>query len=550
MTKMRISTSLMVPVLLAAVISIPSCTEDYFDIERMQDDPFVWNPDLAFPLVFSSLTVDDIITEDEENTYIYDSNNFVTLVKTKTVFSETLNQFLSITSPQGLNAAISLDAGEILTFTGSGQVQKTVGQTHTLGFNNASNASLEHVVFESGLMTIEVTSDFQHGGALLVAMPELRLNGVSFSQSYPINYTGGVFNQTFTVDLTGYEMTLSTAGVHSIPIFYTMLLQDGGGAVPLPTNSMNVTHSFTTLDMSYADGYFGEIDLEVPAGIVALDLLDNGALHFEDPRLRLVVSNQIGASMQVSVQTLYGEGEAGLLPFNHSQVMPSPFIITPAPSVGDSSVQSFYFTRENSNIAVLMNGQYNNLHHDFDASVNPGGTTFNFARRNSTVKVTAEAELPFWGSSNHYIFEDTLDNPMAEIGDIKDNIESGLLRVNTLNGFPLDGILKLYLMDSLYNVVDSLLADGEYVIRSGPIVQDGSLMDGRVISPVNTNNDIPIDSTRVQTLFGAKYLKVHADLTSTDDAIPNIRIFATDMLQVRIGLQVKLSASPSDLDGL
>jgi hypothetical protein len=222
--------------------------------------------------------------------------------------------------------------------------------------------------------------------------------------------------------------------------------------------------------------------------------------------------------------------------------MPSTFTIGAAPSNGDSTVITYAFNRTNSNINTVVNGQYNNLHHDLDATVNPNGQAFNFASRNSTVRVTAEAELPFWGKSNHYIFEDTLENPLGELGDISNNIERGLMRINTLNGFPMDGILKLYLMDSLYNVVDSLLANGEYTIRSGPV--NGN---GRVISPVNTNNDIPIDTARVSTLFGAKYLIVHADLTSTNNAAENIRIYGDDRLQVRIGLQVKLKASPNDL---
>lgn len=526
-----------------AVLTIPACTEDYFDMDRMEDRIFEWNPDLAFPLVFSSLTASDIIAEDEENYYIYDSDNFVTLVKTVTVFSENLNGFLRITSPQGLGTGISLTSSEISQFSGSGQVQKTVSAPYALTFDNSTGAQLHHAVIHSGLMTIAVTSDFQHSGTLTVSMPEMRLNGVPFNQTYPITYQGGQFYQQFTADLTGYEFTLNAGGgINAVPIFYTMQLQNGGGAVPNVGTSMNIDHSFTTLEMAYADGYFGQFNLEVPPGIANNDLLDNGALYFEDPRLKFIISNRIGASMRLTLNYLYGEGEAGQLPFVNNGVMPSTFTIGAAPSNGDSAVTTYYFNRTNSNIATLVNGQYNNLHHDLDATVNPNGQAFNFASRNSTVRVTAEAELPFWGKSNHYIFEDTLENPLGELGDIRNNIERGLLRINTLNGFPMDGILKLYLMDSLYTVVDSLLSNGEFTIRSGPV--DGN---GRVISSVNTNNDIPIDTTRVNTLFGAKYLIVHADLTSTDNAAENIRIYGDDRLQVRIGLQVKLKASPNDL---
>jgi len=535
-----------VVLLAAAMLTTSSCTEDYFDLDRMQDDIFTWTPDLAIPLVFSSLTVADIITEDEQNQYIIDGDNFITLVFTRTVFSETLNEFLRITSPQGLGTSISLNAAETVQFTTANQVQKTVSAPFALSFNTNPDASLDRVIFDSGTMTITITSDFEHSGSLLVSMPEMRLNSVPFQQSYAINFTGGVFNQTFNVDLTGYEMMLNSGGgVHAVPIVYTLSLQNGGGATPLPTNSVNVNHSFTSLEMAFADGYFGQFDLFIPGGRVAIDLLDNGALYFEDPKLRLNVMNQIGASMRVTVQELSGDGEAGLTQFNYSQVMSSPFTINAAPAPGDSSFQSFLFNRNNSNIAALVNGQYNNLNHDFDATVNPGGNTYNFAARNSAVKVTADVELPFWGKANHYIFEDTLDNPLAELDDIKGNIERGLLRINTLNGFPMDGILKLYLADSLYNVVDSLLANGEYVIRSGPVDANG-----KVISPVNTNNDIPLDTARVSTLFGAKYLIVHADLTSEGNAVDNIRIYSDDRLQVRIGLRVKLNASPADLDDL
>jgi hypothetical protein len=530
-------------VLASAVLTIPACTEDYFDMDRLEDQVFEWNPDLAFPLVFSSLTASDIIAEDEENYYLYDSDNFITLVKTVTVFSETLNGFLAITSPQGLGTDIALSAGEINQFTGSGQVQKTVNAPYALSFNNSNGAQLQQAIVHSGIMTITVNSDFQHSGSLTVSMPEMRLNGVPFSQSYPINYQGFPFQQTFQADLTGYVMTLNGGGgTNALPIVYTMQLQNGGGATPTTFDDLSIDHSFTTLEFEYADGYFGQFDLDVPAGIANNDLLDNGALYFEDPRLKFIVSNRIGASMRLTLNYLYGEGEAGQLPFVNTGVMPSTFTIGAAPSNGDSTVITYAFNRTNSNINTLVNGQYNNLHHDLDATVNPNGQAFNFASRNSTVRVTAEAELPFWGKSNHYIFEDTLENPLGELGDISNNIERGLMRINTLNGFPMDGILKLYLMDSLYNVVDSLLANGEYTIRSGPV--NGN---GRVISPVNTNNDIPIDTARVSTLFGAKYLIVHADLTSTNNAAENIRIYGDDRLQVRIGLQVKLKASPNDL---
>ena len=77
-------------------LSINSCTEDYFDFDRIKDDPFTWTPDLAFPLVFSTLSADDIITNvDTTNIYQVDADNFVTLIYRSVIFSQTINEYFN-----------------------------------------------------------------------------------------------------------------------------------------------------------------------------------------------------------------------------------------------------------------------------------------------------------------------------------------------------------------------------------------------------------------------------------------------------------------------
>ncbi len=121
MTKFKTHSLAALGLLSLVAMVFPSCTEDYFDMDTMQEDMFEWNPDLAFPLVFSSLTAADIVGYDENNYYTYGDDSFITLVYTRTVFSETLNEFLEIPATQGLNQSISLTAGEVAAFPGSGQ---------------------------------------------------------------------------------------------------------------------------------------------------------------------------------------------------------------------------------------------------------------------------------------------------------------------------------------------------------------------------------------------------------------------------------------------
>lgn len=544
--------------LLAAImLTISGCYKDNFDFDRMKEDMITWEPDIAFPIVYSTLDAEEIISvSDSTNIYQYDSDNFITLIYRKRIFSRTVNEFFQFPMFQQLNENINLNAGEIVSFTGTGSVSKTVNSGQTFSISGPGGSQLDKVVFREGMMNIAFTSNFEHSGSLEVSLPELRLNGTPFLQTYPIDYQGGAVSVSISIPLDGYEMDLDNgSGTNTIPIDYTLNLTQGGGATPTPTNQVQINHTFEQMLISFADGNFGNFTLEVDPADVDLDVVQSehdGYLYFEDPRFRLRVTNTIGAEIDVSLDEFYATGAptpdvnvdlSSLIPGNV-------FTIPGAPAVGDSSVLEYYFTKDNSNIKDIVNGEYGQVHHDVSGEVNPNGPAYNFAEYGSAVEVVADVELPFWGYSDHFTIIDTIPVPFNEAEDFADNIERGLLRINTVSHFPVDGILKLYFADSAYNVIDSVLTDGSFIIRSG-VVEETSPFDGntfKVVAPTNTNNDIELDTARINSLFQSEYLLLLADITSTNDAGHNIKVFLEDNIEVRIGLRVKLKASPSDID--
>ncbi|MFT7154981.1 MAG: hypothetical protein ACI9Z7_002061, partial [Alteromonas macleodii] len=147
------------------------------------------------------------------------------------------------------------------------------------------------------------------------------------------------------------------------------------------------------------------------------------------------------------------------------------------------------------------------------------------------------------GYSDHFTIIDTVEVPFDEAVDFADNIEKGLLRINSVSHFPVDGFLKLYFADSNYVVIDSVLTDGSYIIRSGIVDADG-----KTISATQTNNDIELDRERIDALFASRYLFISADITTTDDADRNIKLYAEDNVEIRIGLRVKLKADLTIID--
>ena len=539
------------------ILMLSGCFKDNFDFDRMREDMITWEPDIAFPVVYSTLNAEEIISlSDSTNIYQYDADNFITLIYRKRIFSQTVNDFFQLPFSQNEVTDVNLDAVEITQFTTNNVVNTSENTTFTFGVTGPGSSQLDIITFQQGTMRIAFTSDFQHSGTLQVNIPNMTLNGNAYSQDFAINYQGAPVSESIDIALAGYQMDLDNGnGANTIPIEYVVTLNQGGGNVPLPTNKVQVTHTFEQMTLAYADGNFGSFVLDVPPAQVDLDVFNGenqGAIYFEDPKFRVRVKNTIGAEMRVDINQLFASGTPGTVNIDVTSEIPGEsFLIQAAPSVGDSSVREFFFDQNNSNIKPVVNGQYSDINHDFEALVNPNGPgTGNFAELNSAIEVVADIELPFYGYSDHFTILDTLEVPFNEAEDFADNIERGLLRINTVSHFPVDGLLKLYFADSLYNVLDSVLTDGQFIIRSGEVAEtlpfDGNTF--KVVNPVQTNNDIELDTTRINSLFASEYLILSTDFTTTNDANDNIKLFADDFIEVRIGLRVKLKASPSDID--
>lgn len=541
------------------MFTISGCYKDTFDFDKMKDGFITWEPDIAFPIVYSTLNAEDIISiSDSTNIYQYDPDNFITLIYRRRIFSQTVNDFFQWPLNQQLDTEMNLGAVEIGQLTASGSASTVSNNTLTFGISGPGGSQLDRVVFQSGVMRIVFTSNFEHSGTLQVSMPDMLLDGSAFLESYPIDYQNGAVYMNIDVPLAGYEMLLENGnGPNTIRIDYTLTLnQNPDGAIPTPSNQVVINHSFENMIMAEAFGNFGNFVLDVPPADVDLDVVQSehsGYLYFEDPRFRIRVKNTIGAELKVNINELYATGDQGQVNLDVSpQISGNSFTIPSAPAPGDSAILEYYFTKDNSNsnIKEIVNGEYEEVYHDFEAEVNPNGGTENFAQLNSSLEVVADVELPFWGFSDHFTVIDTLEVPFDEAENLADNIERGLLRINTVSHFPVDGILKLYFADSLYNVIDSVLTDGSFIIRSG-VVEETSPFDGgtfKVISPTQTNNDIELDTARINSLFDSKYLLLAADITSTNDAGHNIKVFLEDYIEVRIGLRVKLKADPTVID--
>ncbi|MFC2175948.1 hypothetical protein ACFLR1_03140 [Bacteroidota bacterium] len=533
------------------IICATGCYKDAFEFDKLKQDFITWEPDLAYPLVYSTVTPEEIIgLSDETNIYHYDNDHFISLTYRKTIFSQMLNDFFQLTENQTTNESMSLTAGEIITFTTTGKVEKTKNSSITMALTGPGGSKLKQIILDSGKMNISFTSYFEHNGTLLVTMPEMTLNGVPFSQEIPINYNGGSESSPVSVNLKGYEMNFKTTGpANSLTVNYTLTLNKGAGATPTIDKQLKITQSFQNMAMEFAKGDFGNFDLVINPADVDLDVLQTehgGKLYFEDPKFKLTIKNSIGAEMLVSIDELYAINDLGQTNIDLSALIPTnQFTVQPAPSPGNPFKLSYLFTKDNSNVKTFINNEFEQIHHDFAAEVNPNGPAENFASKNSSVEVVADVELPFYGFADHFTITDTIEVPFNEAEGFADKVERALLRINCVSHFPADGLLKLYFVDENYQVIDSVLTeDDAFIIESGKVKEIEPDVF-KVIETTNTNNDIELDKARIKSLFDAKYFFLISQFTTTDNAGKNIKIYLEDDIEMKIGIRAKFKAAPS-----
>ena len=95
-----------------AMLILSGCFKDDFDFDRMKEDMITWEPDIAFPVVYSIMTAQDMISSaDSTNIYEYDSDNFITLIYRKRIFSQTVNDFFQL--PQFGQQPLRLKSGQV-----------------------------------------------------------------------------------------------------------------------------------------------------------------------------------------------------------------------------------------------------------------------------------------------------------------------------------------------------------------------------------------------------------------------------------------------------
>jgi hypothetical protein len=521
------------------VLTISSCIKDNFELDKLTK--VEWNPNIAVPLVYSTLTIQDILTKNDKSGLIHvDSNHFCTLVYQGNLFSTIASDLVKIPDQVTPPFSASLDLTQIPILVANASI--TVPYSQKVDFVSGPNSpKIDSMIFKTGTIELSLNSDFQYKGQIKIMIPAAKKNGISLSQTLLLNYTGTVpVIATAVIDLSGYHFDMTNGGTTSnqFVVNYEVTLT-GPGPTPTTVNKVVVSSALKNMKFDRIYGDLGQLPLSLDQDTVDISIFKNaiglGIISLADPRLTMIISNSYGVPIQANVSVLnaYTPGKIAYPVTGTPNPLP---IFSPNMSqIGQTLTGSFTLNNTNSNLVNVIKNVPQSFIYKIDSKTNPAGSTHsNFILDSSRFKVDMEVLLPLWGTAKDFILIDTADFELGE--DLTDEVESATIRTFNSNGFPMDVAMQVYFTDSLYTKLDSLIDPYQLILKSATV----NPLTGKVTNPTNKIYDVMINHARVAKLKNAKHMLIKAVATTTSGGNVNVKIYSDYKIDVKLGLQAQI----------
>jgi hypothetical protein len=512
-------------------IVLHSCTEDYFDFDKLKVEPI--NPEIALPLINSSLSPADIFTAEEDIEVLKtDQDGLITIFYNSDAFSIDTKSIFELKN-QEYSDKVTLNNVEVIALPIQGTITKSYNTSYP--FENGNNTRLDSMIVKSGLLKCNLVSSFQHGGNVKITFPTFKANGVPFSFNLPINYNGNIpVYSNSSISLENFKIETSQGSSNQIPVNYELTLNYSGQPIS-SSDSIGITIQTENLEFDSFYGYAGQQSISFPEDTLLLNLFKNaigGTFNLSEPKLFIQTINEFGVPLELSFSKFDATTtNSGVIPMQLAQ---NPISINAPSTPGDSATTTIILDKNNSNIPAVISALPKNFIYDFSVLTNPNGDVQqNFVQYSNEAKAKIDLELPLVGSVNRYALVDTLDFNFDDAGDL---VKSAIFRTNITNSFPVDANLQIYFTTQDHVILDSLFDGSKQVIQS-------STVDflGKTISPNNLTIDTKVDEFTLKNIFNSEKIIIKADMSTSNAGQTIVRFYDYYRLDVKLGLKAKFN---------
>ncbi len=519
-----------------AAILFNSCIKDDFEFDKIKSGG--WSPELAVPLVNTSMTFRDMLARNTDIQVEIGADQFCTYMYSDTLYRLKAGEILQV-KDQDVKFDFKMDQNQISLFNGQGSYSYSMEQHVT--FNPDKQAELDSLLIKSGQLSLDLFSTFRQQASIRITMPGLRKNGQAFTRKFNLDYQGTLPIETkLNLDLKGYVLDATNNGsaVNDLTAVYKIELKNSGNPVTI-TDMLTVDGHFKNIKFNAFYGYVGQLDFSQLSDTLSFNFFNSqpgmGSFTLADPRLMVSISNSIGIPVRATIPSLSAFSQAsGLYPVNSGIPNPLPVNSPLISQAGQQLTGSFQLNNSNSNLQAVISHLPEYFIYQTGMLTNPDGkVSRNFLTDSSSLSIMAGLELPLYGSAKDFIISDTTDFKLENL----DLIESMELKATFTNGFPIDVAVQVYFADEHLQVLDSMITSGTSILESGTV----ELFSGKVTVPAARTTFILIDQDRMNRIRNARKVITMGHAATTGNGMTAVKIYADYSLGVRVGVKARLT---------
>jgi hypothetical protein len=378
---------------------------------------------------------------------------------------------------------------------------------------------LKEALVKSGVIRFKMRSTIQDSVRFQYTLPAASKDGKTFAiqRVLPPAPPGGYSEYNQDYDFSGYLLDMSGQNKDTFnAAFNTYLVRiDSTGIQKTFSKSDHfiLELGFVGIKPSYARGYLATDTLKLDNQILDLSIFEelNGQLNFEDINLEIRSENNIGADASLKLSEVYSSNQQ-----TGEKIYLSGDPVTREHRIGRASdhqgkpplIPSQYqysINKGNSNLTDFVNILPDQIGYSLEIITNPDGNVSNyndFIYDGKLLNLDMELSAPLNLSISDMKLVKSLDLDLT--GEEIDDINSGKLFFQFINGFPFDCNLKMILLDDLGNEQKYLLEGKD------PIIAALIGSTGRVVSPGLSEFELVLDADLLEDFKRPRKIKVEA----------------------------------------
>lgn len=528
----------------AIAVVLHSCTDDYFEFDDINTQD--WRPELAMPLIKSSLTLEDIIITNDSNGIIQEDPNtgILQVVYDGRVFSTQGGSVIDLPT-QSFDERFSAPAP---LPSGGGTQQETFNTTLTFD-DGGSSIEVDSLLMKAGQLVLNIENEFEHNVLVTAKFPTFRNStGKVLELDYDIPpFTGGqVPLRSRIADLTDYTLDMTNGGTtfSEIPVEVEMTFNLIAGNTSSPSDELIFKGEMRNLDFREFSGYIGNTTLDLDQDTIKVNLFENfldAEFFLSNPLLDITVLNSFGLPTNMTFNQLFAVNPDRSPTDKNIDLPPTaqPIELNYPDGLGVENTLVRLDTNS-SNIDEVISFLLQEIVYNATAEFNPTNdrNIRNFVTDTSEIGLDVFLRIPFSGYATGFTVQDTIDFEFEN----SDVLDSGLVRVNVTNGFPMKGDLQIFFVDESYNTLEVLFVDDNGVATPEQVI-DAAPVDaiGNVINPVNSRTDGEFTRERLENLKKSKFAIVRAEMESGGASNQEIVSFKSGYkLDIAVGLKARI----------